>query len=340
MLLVTIDDVPDGSAGALLASGEILHLGRAALGGTIEAWLPASVAGILAAGSAGLAAVGAMIRRSEDGMGRSDALLPASTRLLAPIPRPGMILAAGLAYRSHLAEMAGTPVPAHPTAFLKAPSSVSGPGADVALPADASEEVDYEGELAVVFGRDCHGVDAAGALACIGGYTVANDLSARDWVKAVWAAEKPWEARQTWETNLMGKQFPGFTALGPALATADVVGDPSTMRLTTRVNGRVMQDAPISDMIFPLGDVIAHFARWYHFRVGDVLLTGTPAGVGVGRKPPVFLRDGDEVAVEIDRIGTLRSRIVRGVRQLEPMRPPQPDRPLAALTLHDGRHAR
>ena len=314
MLLVTIDDVPEGSAGAILSSGAILHLGRAALGGTIEAWLPTSVAGILAAGGEGLEAVGAMVSRYEGGTKRPDAVLPADTRLLAPIPRPGMILAAGLAYRSHLAEMAGTPVPAHPTAFLKAPSSVSGPGADVMLPADASEEVDYEGELAMVFGRDCHGIDAAGAMACIGGYTVANDLSARDWVKAVWAAQKPWEARQTWETNLMGKQFPGFTALGPALATADSVGDPSTMRLTTRLNGQLMQDAPISDMIFPLEEVIAHFARWYHFRVGDVLLTGTPAGVGVGRKPPVFLRDGDDVAVEIDRIGTLRSRIVLSAR--------------------------
>lgn len=314
MLLVTIDDVPEGSAGAILSSGAILHLGRAALPGTIEAWLPVSVTGILAGGREGLDAVGAMVRRYEAATGRPDALLPAGTRLLAPIPRPGMILAAGLAYRSHLAEMAGTPTPAQPTAFLKAPSSVSGPDADVMLPADASEQVDYEGELAVVFGRDCHGVDAAGAMACVGGYTAANDLSARDWVKAVWAAEKPWEARQTWETNLMGKQFPGFTALGPALATADAVGDPSTLRLTTRVNGRVMQDAPISDMIFPLGAVIAHFARWYRFRVGDVLLTGTPAGVGVGRKPPLFLRDGDDVAVEIDRIGTLRSRIVRPTR--------------------------
>ena len=318
MLFVTIDDVPGGSAGARLPSQDVLHLGRAARADTIEAWLPSSVSAILAGGPGGIAVAEDIAARCAGwnepqriAARNAGALLPATTRLLAPIPRPGMILAAGLAYRSHLAEMAGTPVPASPTGFLKAPSSVSGPGDTVRLPPQAPDQVDYEGELAVVIGRDCHAVDPETAMDCIAGYTIANDLSARDWVRGVWAARQPWEARQTWEVNIMGKQLPGFTALGPVLATAAEIGDPHQMRLTTRLNGTVMQDAPVSDMIFPIGDVIAHFSRWYRFRVGDVLLTGTPAGVGVGRKPPVFLRDGDHVAVEVDRIGTLTTHIVR-----------------------------
>jgi acylpyruvate hydrolase len=318
MLLVTIDDAPGGSAGAQLASGEILHLGRAAESGTIEAWLPSSVMGILVGGPEGLAVAERLAARHE-AMGQASltpkraqgALLPPDTRLLAPVPSPGMILAAGLAYRSHLAEMSGTPTPTHPTAFLKSPSSISGPGATVTLPPQAPDHVDYEGELAIVIGRGCHAVDAEAAMQCIAGYTIANDLSARDWLKEVWAAEKPWQARQTWEVNIMGKQLPGFTALGPAIATVGRINDPNPLRLVTRVNGAMMQDASISDMIFPIGETIAYFSRWYRFRPGDVLLTGTPAGVGVGRKPPVFLRAGDRVDVSIDRIGTLTTHVSR-----------------------------
>lgn len=107
----------------------------------------------------------------------------------------------------------------------------------------------------------------------------------------------------------MGKQFPGFTPLGPVLTTVDDIPDPSALRLVTRLNGQVMQDAQVSDMIFPLDEVISYFSRWYHFQPGDVLLTGTPAGVGIGRKPPIFLTPGDRVEVEIDRIGTLSTPI-------------------------------
>lgn len=314
MLLLTIDDIPRGSPGARLDNGEVLHFARAARQGTIEAWLPGSVMEILAAGAQGLAVAEAIVSRVEAisdpdraALRNTGALMPTETRLLAPIPSPGMILAAGLAYRSHLAEMAGTPEPAHPTAFLKSSASVSGPAATVRLPPQAPDQVDYEGELAIVIGRECHDVDASQAMTCIAGYTVANDLSARNWVKAVWNAHQPWEARQTWEVNIMGKQLPGFTALGPVLATANRIGDPMTMRLTTRVNDEIVQDTPIADLIFPLGEVLAYFSRWYRFRPGDVLLTGTPAGVGVGRKPPLFLKDGDIVTVDIDRIGVLET---------------------------------
>ncbi len=108
----------------------------------------------------------------------------------------------------------------------------------------------------------------------------------------------------------MGKQFAGFTALGPDLVTTDEITDPSKLVLTTRLNGKVMQNAPISDMLFPISEMIAYFSRWYTFQPGDVLLTGTPAGVGVGRKPPVFLRHSDTVSVAVDEIGALTNKVI------------------------------
>jgi 2-keto-4-pentenoate hydratase/2-oxohepta-3-ene-1,7-dioic acid hydratase in catechol pathway len=315
MQLLTIDDVPGGSPGARLASGAVLHLARAARADSIEAWLPGQLAAILAGGGEALAIARRIVERAESGacadeLAGAGALLPAQTRLLAPIPSPRLIVAAGLAFRSHLAEMANTPAPAEPTAFMKSPRSIAAPGAQLMLPAQASGMVDYEGELACVFGRTCYAVPEADALRCIAGYTVANDISARDWAPAVWAATSPWQARQTWEVNIMGKQLPGFTPLGPVLLTADEVPDPAALHLITRLNGAVMQDAFIADLIFPLARTIAYLSRWYRFEAGDLLLTGTPAGVGIGRKPPVFLQAGDTIEVSVDGIGTLSTPIL------------------------------
>ncbi len=314
MQLATIDDVPHGSPGVRLSSGEFLHLLRFAVPGSLEVWIPSSIKGLLEAGQAALGIVRGMIDRCEALQPRErellrgcGTLLPAATRLLPPIVQPSMILAAGLAYRSHLAEMAGTPAPPHPTAFMKSPSSLSAPGALVAFPKLASARVDFEGELACVFGRHCHNVSASDALSYLAGYTASNDLSARDWVESAWQAREPWAARVTWEVNLMGKQFPGFTALGPVLTTTDEIQSPADLRLTTRLNGQIMQDSLVNDLIFSIGEMIAHFSRWYRFAPGDILLTGTPAGVGVGRKPPVFIKAGDCVEVEIGRIGCLRT---------------------------------
>jgi 2-keto-4-pentenoate hydratase/2-oxohepta-3-ene-1,7-dioic acid hydratase in catechol pathway len=315
MQLLTIDDIPGGSPGARLRSGDVLHLARAARRGSIEAWLPAQLADLLAGGPEAMAIARRIVDRAEAGdsgdeLAEAGALLPADTRLLAPLPSPRLIVAAGLAFRSHLAEMANTPAPAEPTAFMKSPRSIAAPGAKLRLPAQASGMVDYEGELACVFGQTCYMVSEADALGCIGGYTIANDISARDWAPAVWAATAPWHARQTWEVNIMGKQLPGFTPLGPVLLTADDVPDPAALHLTTRLNGAVMQDASIADLIFPLARTIAYLSRWYRFEPGDLLLTGTPAGVGIGRTPPVFLQAGDTIEVEIGGIGTLTTPIL------------------------------
>jgi 2-keto-4-pentenoate hydratase/2-oxohepta-3-ene-1,7-dioic acid hydratase in catechol pathway len=315
MKLLTLAGPGGGDVGAELRSGERLALRGAARAGTAEAWLPASLPALLSAGEEGLTLARRIVERVEgldlaslDELRAQGALRPAGAALAAPV-QPRLIVAAGLAYRSHLAEMAGTPAPPHPTGFLKSPHSVTGPRAVLRLPPQAREQVDYEGELALVFGRLCHGVSAAEAMRCVAGVTVANDLSARDWVRDVWSAETPWEARRTWEVNLMGKQFDGFTPLGPVLLTLDEVPRLEDLRLLTRLNGRVVQDAPVGDLIFPLAETVAHFARWYRFEPGDVLLTGTPAGVGAGRKPPLFLRDGDLVEVEVAPVGCLANRI-------------------------------
>jgi acylpyruvate hydrolase len=306
--LLTIDDVQGGSIGARLANGAVLHLGRAARAGTIEHWLPTDMVALLEAGDVGLDVVRAMVARGEAG-DDTHAIVTNHVALLAPVPRPRFVLAAGLAYKSHLAEMSGTPAPAHPTGFMKTPTSIAGPDQGLHLPHQANSQVDYEGELACIFGRKCHAVAESDALSYLAGYTVANDFSARDWVRPVWAATQPWEARLTWEVNIMGKQFDGFTALGPVMTTADEIPDPATLTLSTRINGETMQHAPVSDLIFPIAAMIAHFSRWYTFMPGDVMLTGTPAGVGVSRNPPVFVKPGDVVEVEITNIGVLETRV-------------------------------
>ncbi len=317
MKLVTIDNGSGGTAGAMLRSGEILNFARASTAGTISSWIPGELRAILAAGPRGLDVVRTLVSKIEDAgdeqlrrLRQRGALTGPDTPLLAPLPAPLLVVAAGLAYKSHLAEMSGVPVPKQPTAFMKSPNSITGHGAAVRLPRSAAEHVDYEGELAVVFGRECHDATPDEAMACVAGYTAANDISARDWIPGVIGATHPWEARQTWEVNIMGKQFDGFTPLGPVLLTADEVPDAGKLEITTRLNGEVMQHAPVSDLIFKLQDTISYLSRWYTFRPGDVLLTGTPAGVGVGRKPPVFMRAGDVVEVEISGVGILRNTIV------------------------------
>lgn len=316
MKLVTIDNTASGLPGAVLRSGEILHFGKAAARGTLEVWIPDSVRAILEAGADGLALVRRLLERVEgapasvlDQLRESGAITGAGTGLLAPVPNPRLVVAAGLAFKSHLAEMSGTPVPAKPTGFIKSPNSIIGPDAFIRVPPDASGHIDYEGEMGVVFGKTCHRVSVADAMDYVAGYTAANDVSARDWVQDVFEARAAWPGRLSWEVNIMGKQFDSFTPLGPVLATADDIGDVTALQIVTRLNGKVMQSAPLSDLIFSIAETIAYFSRWYTFHPGDVLLTGTPAGVGVGRKPPVFMNAGDVIEVDIGGIGVLRNTL-------------------------------
>ena len=279
--------------------------------------VPGSVRGILDAGEDGLAAVRRALDAVEsldeagrDLLWRSGALREfADAPLLAPIPDPRLILSEGLNYRRHLAEMAGTPAPPMPTAFIKASCSLTGSGKPIPVPPQCPGMIDYEGELGFVIGRPCHNVPVAEAMSHIGGYTICNDVSARDWVAEVFDAQARFGIIQAWERNIMGKQLPGFTPCGPVMVTADEIADPHDLRLTTKLNGEIVQSARTDDLIFGVAEILSYFSRWYRFEPGDLVTTGSPAGVGYGREPRLFMKPGDEIAVEIEGIGRLCNRL-------------------------------
>lgn len=205
-------------------------------------------------------------------------------RLLAPI-LPGKVAAIGRNYHDHAREL-GNPVPDAPLVFLKPSTSVIGPGAPILLPR-VSQRVDFEGELAVVIGRPCHRVRAADAAGVILGYTAANDVTARD----LRGPNEPW---------LRGKGFDSFCPLGPWIETEL---DPSDLTVTTTVNGEVKQDGHTGDLIFPIGELIEYVSDFMTLLPGDVILTGTPEGVGP-------LADGDVVTVAISGLGELTNPVV------------------------------
>ena len=230
-------------------------------------------------------------------------------RLHAPVRQGALILCAGGNYRSHLEEM-GESVPERAPSFVKSPNAVTGPGDPIVLPPAFPDMVDFEGELCAVFGRGCHQVGAREAMSCVAGYTILNDVSARDQMRAMLTAATPTEGRWSVIEMLMGKQLPTFAPVGPAILTADEVPDPRTLRLTTRLNGTLMQDARIAELAVGIPQLIAEMSRYYSFAPGDLLSTGTPAGTGAGQTPPRYLRAGDEVTVEVTGIGALTNRVV------------------------------
>ena len=215
-------------------------------------------------------------------------------KLLAPL-EPVNIFAIGLNYRAH-AEETGAALPEHPVVFMKPTTTLTNPGDPIVLPAacEHGPEVDYEAELAVVIGRSGKNLSAEQALGYVLGYTCAVDVSARRWQKRGGGGQ--------W---VRGKSFDTFCPLGPALVTSQEIPDPQTLEVRCRVNGRVMQDGRTGDMIFPVARLISHLSRDTTLLPGTVILTGTPAGVGFTRQPPVFLAPGDRVEVEIGGIGVL-----------------------------------
>ena len=222
-------------------------------------------------------------------------------RLMAPVPRPGALISAGKNFSDHVAEMASKKGPAAPVAFLKLPGSVIGPEDDIPHPPEV-KNLDYEVELAVVIGKPCLNVGEAEALDFVAGYSAFNDISARDVIRA--------ENRTG--IHLMGKSFPGFAPMGPYLVTADEIPEPQNLKLKLSVNGEVRQDSNLSYMIFKIREMIAYWSQM-GLNPGDVLTTGTPRGVAAGRKAdqaPWWLKPGDMVEAEVERVGRLRNRIV------------------------------
>jgi acylpyruvate hydrolase len=232
-----------------------------------------------------------------------------SCRLLAPLPNPSLILAVGMNYRHHLEKM-NVPIPAEPSAFIKVPDTITGPGMPIVIPKRFPSMVDFEGELTIVMGRHCHNLDREEAAACIAGYTIANDVSARDWVGEVFASQAKFETIYAWGKNTLGKNLPTFAPTGPVITTVDEMGDLNNVRIRTHLNGTLMQDSLLDDMIFDVPTLVSYFSRWFRFSPGDLICTGTPSGCGFERKPPQFMKSGDTVEVEIDGIGVLSNPLV------------------------------
>jgi 2-keto-4-pentenoate hydratase/2-oxohepta-3-ene-1,7-dioic acid hydratase in catechol pathway len=211
---------------------------------------------------------------------------------LAPaVTRPSKIIAIGLNYMDHVRESRGT-VPEAPLVFAKFPSSLAAHGAPVTWDPAVTAKVDFEAELAVVVGRNAFRIGEEEAMEAVFGYTCGNDVSARD----LQFRDGQW---------VRGKSLDTFCPLGPWVVTADEIPDPHGLEIRCRVNGTVMQESRTSEMIFKLPQLLSYLSRHFTLHPGDVVLTGTPHGVGAFREPSVYLRDGDEVSVEIERIGAL-----------------------------------
>jgi len=252
--------------------------------------VPGTMADMLAGWPDSLEALQAAFRAAD----RPETLPLHSVELLAPVPRPGKIVAAGVNYASHGAEQSKTPFD-HPVLFAKLPTSVIGHDAEIRWDPHFTQAVDFEAELAVVIGRTCRRVDESEALAYVAGYTCLNDVSARD-------------LQYSDKQFVRGKSLDTFCPMGPWLVTADEIADPQALRVRCLVNGEVMQDASTSDMVFPVAALVAFCSQAFTLEPTDVIATGTPAGVGWFREPKRLLHDGDEVAVEIEHIGRLANR--------------------------------
>ena len=218
-------------------------------------------------------------------------------QLLAPV-RPPVIIGIAQNYRAHAQEM-GSPLPVRPVFFMKTPTSVQDPGKPIHLPRTLrSDKVDYEAELAIVIGRTCRNATPEDTLDFVLGYTIGNDVSARDW-------QKEWGGGQFWR----GKTFDTFCPLGPAVVTRDVLGEARNLRIRSEVNGESRQNSSTSDMVFDVATLVSFVSGSTTLPAGTVILAGTPAGVGSGFNPPRFLAAGDTVTVEIEGIGRLSNPV-------------------------------
>jgi len=278
--------------GALVAEGggdaaAVFDFNRAQPG------LPADMTEFLKAGEPAWALARSALAAADDRY-----LVPAAeVTLLAPVPRPGKIICLGRNYRDHTdAAGASSPPPEHPVFFAKFSNVVVGPHQPIVYPR-ISIHMDYEAELMVVIGRRTRYADEAHALESVAGYTIFNDITARDYQNLT----------SQWT---LGKSFDTFGPMGPALVTADEVPEPGALDLSLSLNGREMQHSNTSAFIFSIPFVIAYLSQALTLEPGDVIATGTPSGTGASQQPPVFMKPGDEVRIAIEKLGELVNRVV------------------------------
>ncbi len=240
----------------------------------------------------------AMLERArkalDDAKAKSYAL--SEVKVLPPIRQPSKIIAVGLNYIDHCKE-ANLPVPTEPVLFSKFPSSICGPYDDLSWPAGVTKEVDYEVEMAVVIGKRARDVPEKDALSYVMGYTVVNDVSARD---LQFTGAKQWDRSKSMDT---------FCPWGPYIVTRDEIPDPHGLQVRTILNGKEMQNSNTKNLIFNVNQIIAYASQGTTLLPGDLIPTGTPFGVGFSRKPPVFLKDGDVCECEVEKVGSIKNRV-------------------------------
>jgi 2-keto-4-pentenoate hydratase/2-oxohepta-3-ene-1,7-dioic acid hydratase in catechol pathway len=283
MRLVTYQ-APGGVRVAAVRDDGLVDLNQA------DSRLPSCIKALLAQGPEAIGRAAAAMR--------SAAAIPrGSVKLLPPVPGPQKVICVGANYADHARE-SGVRPPDEPILFSKFPTAVRADGDEIVLPA-VSNEVDYEAELVVVIGAGGRHIPREKAFEHVAAYACGNDVSARDW-----------QLRKPGNQWLLGKSFDSFAPFGPELVTADEIPDPGNLEIQLRLNGQTMQHSSTKHFIFPIDVLIAYVSQVCTLMPGDLIFTGTPEGVGFARKPPVFLKPGDDVEVEIERIGILRNRVV------------------------------
>ena len=265
-----------------------------------EFWYAHDTRRLIEAGSVALHNARLILKRTEELLGASSTppsgvFSPGNVRWLSPIPAPSKIIAVGQNYTDHVREQKIEP-PKTPILFSKAPTAIVGPGDAITWPTGLTQQVDPEVELGVVIGKPAKGITPAQALDHVFGYTVFNDVSARD----LQFGDKQW---------VRGKSLDTFCPMGPVLVTRDEIPDPQALKLSCAVNGRIWQDSSTKEMIFPVATLLSFIAQGMTLLPGDVVATGTPNGVGVFQKPPVFLKAGDQLRLEVEGIGVLENPV-------------------------------
>lgn len=304
MRLATIDFDGCAVAAALLADGAALRLEAAAklAGAPVDAF--ASLAALIEAGPEALDRARGLAARAAAGEFTGAHVAPEAVRLLAPLPRPSKnVFCVGRNYAEHIAEgeraqSIKVGVSEHPVFFTKPPTAVVGPGGAVPLFPQVSTQIDYEVELAVVFGRPGRNIPRERAYDHVFGYTIVNDVTARD------------VQRRHGGQYFKGKGLDGSCPMGPCIVTVDELPDPANLAIRLWVNGQLRQNGNTSAMIFDIPTLVASLSEGLTLEPGDVLATGTPSGVGYAMTPPQFLKDGDVVTCEIEAIGRLENPIV------------------------------
>ncbi|MGD8240679.1 MAG: fumarylacetoacetate hydrolase family protein [Armatimonadota bacterium] len=278
----------DGERRVGARAGEaIVDLNRA------DSSIPADMRGLLEGGEAVLEAARGAVERGESAIAAGD------VKVMAPIDDPEKVICIGLNYADHAAET-NAEIPPEPVVFSKFASAIIGPGEAVEIP-PTSSKVDHEVELVAVIGRGGRNIAEAEGLGHVAGYTVGHDVSARDY-----QLEK---AGGQW---LSGKTFDTFAPIGPEIVTPDELSNPHNLGIRCIVNGETRQESNTDQLVFGVGQLVAYLSHMFTLRPGDLIFTGTPGGVGLGREPQVWLRAGDRVVCEIDEIGRLESPFVAG----------------------------